>query len=260
MIMKRIVMVACSALAAGCATESDDTQEIAEDLVTSDGRPTTPTNFAATAGTQSVRLSWNAVPGATNYHIWSGTSPGTYFWDWDAGNVTTFVDPGTGNGQQYYFTVRATNSVGMSAPAVEATALPIAEPVNVTVTPGNHAVTLRWTASAGATNYHIWSGTSPGTYSWNWDAGNVTSFRDPNTVNGVRYHYVIRGTNFSGASNASSEVSAVPTNQVCTPGEQAEGCTVRMLNGTFCTNGIRICNGSGTSWGSCQLGPNSVCS
>lgn len=96
-------------------------------------------------------------------------------------------------------------------------------------TPGVHSVTFRWTASLGATNYHIWSGTSPGTYLWNWDAGNVTSFVDPGTQGGVQYHYVIRGTNFSGASDASSEVTAVALAQVCSPGTVPRGYLQKLI-------------------------------
>jgi hypothetical protein len=79
---------------------------------------------------------------------------------------------------------------------------------------GCHFIQLSWAAStsSGITGYNIYRGTSSGAESTTPlnTVGPVTglSFTDVNTVSGTTYYYVIKATNGSTESAASTEVSS----------------------------------------------------
>ncbi len=93
--------------------------------------PPAPTGLAATVGSGSVTLTWNAAGGATGYSVKRGTvSGGPYA---TVGTVTspsptTFTDSGLTNGTTYYYVVSASNSGGTSANSAELGVTPIAPP------------------------------------------------------------------------------------------------------------------------------------
>ncbi len=81
--------------------------------------PATPANLAATATSQStIALTWDAVEGATEYNIYSGTET--------VATVTTNSYNATGltAGTEYCYTVTAVNVAGESAASEEACATP----------------------------------------------------------------------------------------------------------------------------------------
>jgi fibronectin type 3 domain-containing protein len=69
-------------------------------------------------------------------------------------------------GQDYYFTVTASNAVGSSRPSLEAEGLGgsgIPGPLSgVTATASGSTVMLNWNPSAYATSYYVFTGTTPG--------------------------------------------------------------------------------------------------
>lgn len=89
-----------------------------------------PTNLTATAGDSQVALSWDAVINATGYNVKRSTTAGGPYTT-IAANVTgtSYVDTTVTNGTTYYYVVTAVNTDGESGNSNEASATPVAAPV-----------------------------------------------------------------------------------------------------------------------------------
>jgi fibronectin type 3 domain-containing protein len=94
-----------------------------------------------------------------------------------------------------------------------------AAPTGLTATPGNAQVALSWTASAGATSYNVYRGTTAGGESSTPIATGVTATSYTNTglTNGTTYYYKVAAVNSSGTSGQSSEASATPSGAPAAP-------------------------------------------
>ena len=87
---------------------------------------------------------------------------------------------------------------------------PPATPSGLTATAGNQQVALTWSASSGATSYHVKRGTvSGGPYS-TVASPSTTSYTDTSLTNGTAYYYVVSAVNANGESGNSGEKSATP--------------------------------------------------
>ncbi|WP_281888522.1 glycoside hydrolase family 48 protein [Paenibacillus sp. YYML68] len=87
--------------------------------------PASPTGVTPVAGDKQVKLSWNAVSGATSYTVKrAATSGGPY--TVVAANVAaaTYTNIGLTNGTTYYYVVSASNSNGESANSAQVSATP----------------------------------------------------------------------------------------------------------------------------------------
>jgi hypothetical protein len=85
-----------------------------------------------------------------------------------------------------------------------------ATPTGLTVTPGNQQVSLSWTASAGATSYHVKRGAATGGPYTQVAAPTANSYVDTTLTNGTAYYYVVSAVNSVGESGNSSEVAGTP--------------------------------------------------
>jgi hypothetical protein len=121
------------------------------------------------------------------------------------------------SGVTYYYEITALTGATASARSSEyaastsgAVTLP-STPTGLVATPGNASVALTWTASAGATSYSIYRGTTSGGEGTT-PVGTATSnsFTDTGLTNGTTYYYKVSATNSAGTSAQSSEVSATP--------------------------------------------------
>ena len=138
-------------------------------------------NIPTKVNASQVRLSWNAVPGATGYRIWRSETSATsgYGWVVTVGNTTSVVSSITSSSKTYYYRVAAivANMVGpMSSPKSYRASLP-APTLNPITRASATSLRLSWTAVPGATGYRIWrSETSASSgYGWIVTIGNVTS-------------------------------------------------------------------------------------
>jgi hypothetical protein len=178
--------------------------------------PPAPTGLMATAGNAQVTLNWNASSGATSYHVKRATVSGGPYTVTATTTVTNAVDTSLSNGTAYYYVVSAVNAAGESANSGEVSVTPTAGapppvPTGLMATAGNAQVSLSWSASAGATGYHVKrSGTTGGPYT-QVGAPAVASYTDATVANGTTYFYVVSAVNPAGESANSSEVSATPT-------------------------------------------------
>ena len=81
--------------------------------VTMKGAPAAPNLASANFGDGKCVLSWSAVPAATGYTVFYGTTSGNYDASIKTGNVTSFTLPGLDNSQVYYFAVQASDASGL---------------------------------------------------------------------------------------------------------------------------------------------------
>lgn len=86
-----------------------------------------------------------------------------------------------------------------------------AVPTGVIVAAGNAQVAIAWTASSGATGYHVKRATASGGPFTQVSAPTTTSFTDTSVTNGTTYLYVVSALNSAGESANSTAVSAKPT-------------------------------------------------
>ena len=101
-------------------------------------------------------------------------------------------------------------------------------PVGLAATAGNAQVSLAWTASSGATSYHVKRATTSGGPYTLVASPTGSSYADTSVTNGTKYFYVVSALNSAGESANSSEVNATPaapanppstpTNLQATPG------------------------------------------
>jgi fibronectin type 3 domain-containing protein len=192
--------------------------------------PAAPTGLAVLAGNAQVTLNWTGSSGATGYHVKRSTTSGGPYTQISTQSAASDTDAGLTNGTKYFYVVSAYNSAGQSANSAEVNATPglpmPASPTGLVATAGNAQVSLTWTASSGATSYHVKRSTTSGAET-QISSPTSTSYTDTGLTNGTKYFYVVSAANSGGESAISSEVSATPSAPSTTPatptGLQATG-------------------------------------
>lgn len=87
---------------------------------------------------------------------------------------------------------------------------PPAAPDNLTATPTNLLINLKWAAVVGATNFNLKRGTVSGIYPTIFSGLTTTNYADANVTNAVNYFYVVTALGEGGESSNSLPASAVP--------------------------------------------------
>jgi fibronectin type 3 domain-containing protein len=172
-----------------------------------------PTGIAASDGTYSdkVRVTWNAVSGASSYEVWRSTGSSSA----SASLVgvttsTTYNDTTAVADTIYYYWTKALNSAGSSLFSSSNTgyrASGPAAPTGATATDGDYAdkVRITWNPVSGATSYEVWRNTSSSTSSANKiGTTTVTSYNDATAVAGLAYYYWVKTVTSRGTSGFSS--------------------------------------------------------
>ena len=179
--------------------------------------PPVPTGLSASPRNAKVILSWNASKGATSYRVKSSTTSGGPYTQIAAPTVTSYVNTGLTNGTPYFYVVSAVGSGGQSGNSAQVSATPIAPPAaptELTASPGNTQATLSWTASSGATSYHVKRSTTSGGPYTQIAAPTATNYTDTGLTNGKPYFYVVLALNSSGESANSTQASATPESSI----------------------------------------------
>ena len=178
--------------------------------------PSAPTGLQATAGNTQVILAWTTSPGATSYHVKRSTTSGGPYTQVAAPTTLSDTDAGLTNGTTYYYVVSALNAAGESTNSSQVSATPVAPatppatPAGLQATAGNAQVSLSWTASVGATSYHVKRSTTSGGPYTQVAAPTTTNDADTGLTNSTTYYYVVSALNAAGESANSSQASATP--------------------------------------------------
>jgi fibronectin type 3 domain-containing protein len=205
------------ASAVNSAGESANSPEVSATPTASTAITAVPTGLQATAGNAQITLIWTASTGATSYHLKRATTTGGPYAQIATPTAATFTDTALTNGTKYFYVVSAVNSSGESANSAEASATPTAQatipaaPTGLQATAGNAQVSLSWSASTGATSYHLKRATTTGGPYTQIAAPTVTTFTDSALTNGTTYYYVVSALNSAGESANSAQASATPT-------------------------------------------------
>jgi hypothetical protein len=210
--------------------------------------PSVPAGLKATAGNAQVALSWSVSAGATSYIVERGTMSGGPYTQIGTATSASFTDTGLANGTAYYYVVVAVNSAGQSGPSAQATATPDGAlaappaPAGLAASAANAQVALTWTASAGASSYHVKRATVTGGPYTVIATPTPASYLDAGLTNGTTYYYVVSALDAAGESGNSTQVSATPSSTsttssppaICpTPfGQDTSATTVTVGSGT----------------------------
>ncbi len=202
--------------AVGAGDQSADSAQITATPDPTVVTPAVPTGFSATAGNAQVSLTWSASSGATGYHVKRATTSGGPYTQLAAPSSPSYTDTSVSNGTTYFYVVSAMNSAGESANSAQVSASPLAPasipavPAGLAAVGGNAQVSLTWSASSGATGYHVKRATTSGGPYTQIGAPTSAAYSDATVTNGTKYYYVVSALDSAGESANSMQVSAAP--------------------------------------------------
>lgn len=183
-----------------------------------------PSNLQATAGDQSLGLTWSPVSGAQSYNVYRGLFAGgqgqTAYRSGIA--ATSFADTGLTNGQTYYYKVTSASAGAESGLSSEVAGTPVAtapppppspttvpaSPVMLGVTSLGKQLKLDWSLPAGtltAVKVYRAEGTT-GLVLIN-TLSPTTGYVDRSVTSQVTYSYAVSAVNSAGESAKSNVVS-----------------------------------------------------
>lgn len=178
--------------------------------------PPAPVLQQATAGDQTVTLTWTSSGGATSYRIWRRSDSGGYAEIASGVAGTTYTDTSVMNGTTFEYVVTAVNVYGESGASNALSVTPqmptVTEPPsNLKATSARKKITLSWTPSAtpGVTQNKIYRSPTGnnGTYVLLNTIAVATAYADA-VASGSTFYYVVTAVSASGASVPSSAAFA----------------------------------------------------
>jgi fibronectin type 3 domain-containing protein len=181
--------------------------------------PPAPEGLSATAGQQSVALTWNRVGEASAYIVKRSTTIGGSFSAIASGVTTSaFTDTGLNGGTTYYYVVSAVNSSGEGPDSAAVSATPVAPPPSAPTQVAARGfdragIQVSWVPSISPNiveNRIYRSASSTGVFSLvGRVSGAVPTYSDTGLKRGAIYYYRVTAVNSSGRESApSATVSA----------------------------------------------------
>ena len=178
--------------------------------------PATPSPTAAAQSESAISIRWSDAAGATHYKLYrSEMSEGSF--DQIGGDIaaTDYVDDsGLTANTPYYYQLESCNGNGCSSrsPEVSATtalARPSAPATPTAATQSDSAISITWSAVAGATHYKLYrSETSGGSFDQIGGDIAATDYVDnSDLIANMPYYYQLEACNSGGCSGRSFEVA-----------------------------------------------------
>jgi hypothetical protein len=157
----------------------------------------TPSNVNVVVSDGAIRLSWNAILGATSYDV---EVDGTII---NNGNSTVYIGEKLDNGSTHTYRIRANSldTIGQFSEPITKTILCKISSSDVTSVVASSTIDLSWNAIAGATGYDIEINGKV------IDNGNSTSYQLSNITAGTSYKFRIRAKSASGTADWSELIT-----------------------------------------------------
>ncbi|MDD3748536.1 MAG: hypothetical protein PHX35_04185 [Candidatus Bipolaricaulis anaerobius] len=181
--------------------------------------PSAPTGVSASQGTftDRVRVTWQASPRASAYHVYRGTAATGPFTMIAVVEGTSYDDVEVTLGQTYWYKLRACNSEGCSVlssadvSGYAASQVPSApEDVTASDETEDGKVVVSWQAVAGATSYLIYRALAADAAPLLVGTVTETTYEDTAVEADTAYWYWVRACNETGCSPLSSPDSGSP--------------------------------------------------
>jgi fibronectin type 3 domain-containing protein len=221
--LRGLMLAGCLVILAGCGAATNTS--------TVDNPPTSvpapPSDLSATSGDAAVTLTWTASSDATGYNVKRAITSGGPYTQITAPTSTGYTDSSVTNGTTYYYVVSAFDAAGESANSApasanpEAPSMPPAAPTHLTAAAANAQVSLTWSASSGATSYHVKRATTSGGPYTQIAAPGSPAYTDTSVTAGTTYYYVVSAVDSAGESANSAQVSALPAAPASIPAPPA---------------------------------------
>ena len=169
------------------------------------------------SGSNSIQISWIAVPEATSYKIFRSSSASGTFTALNVSTATSYTDSGLNPSTTYYYKISAVHSKGESE---QSSVVSAATPAEALIQPpgglsaaaqGTSSIQISWNAVSGATGYRVYrSSSASGFYDF---LGSASS--SPYTDNGLSasttYYYKVSSVKDSEESVLSSGYASATT-------------------------------------------------
>lgn len=165
-------------------------------------------------GNNSMKVSWNVVPGASSYLLYYGIKSGVYGNPINTGNTTNYTISNLYAGLGYYYALKTAdaNGNGSSISAEKMSGILLTTSVIKDVQVASGTISLSWDNIVGTSDYLISYGTTtPGVYKKQIHVGYVNSYTLTKLVNGQNYYIVLKAFDINGNGSATSTMrTAVP--------------------------------------------------
>ena len=174
--------------------------------------------FAVVSGGSGLSYQWQVNTGSGYVNVSGSRFSGTN------SNTLTISSAGTNDTGSYLCTVTGVSGSSWTSSAGALTVVPPpAVPTGLSATGGYEQISLSWNASANATSYNVYRGSSGNTVTNFIGSSTTTNFTDSGLSDATTWFYAVTGVNISGESAASGTVSAqtvpaAPTTPVATAG------------------------------------------
>jgi hypothetical protein len=212
-----------------------------------------PTSVSATKGTYTdkVRITWSAAANATGYQVWRNTVNESLTAELQGTtSSTTYDDTTAAQGSTYYYWVKSTNVLGVSAfSASDSGSLNLPAPSGVSATKRTYTdkVRITWSAVSSATGYEVWRNTSSDSATaTKIGSATSTTFDDTTAVAETTYYYWVKATNsvstsaFSasdtGIRKQETPAPAAPTGLTASQGTYTDHIVLSWAASTYATS------------------------
>ena len=170
------------------------------------GEIAAPKLIGAVAEGAGIRVSWDAVSGASAYAVYRKTGSKSWAKLVDV-KGTSYLDNATSAGEVYTYTVRCLNAAGEIISSYDKTGVQgswtsptpgsLATPILKSATSGVYGVVVKWNTVPGAAKYRIFRRTE-GTSSWTGIGdSSTTAYTDRTAKGGTTYYYTVRAKDSS---------------------------------------------------------------
>ncbi len=214
--IRSFMVVVCLGLLAGCGGSGESVDSTAAAAAPPTAAPAAPTDLTATPGNAQASLTWSASSGAASYAVKRSTTSGGPYTQLATAKSPSYTDTTVSNGTTYHYVVAAANSAGESSDSAQASVTPSSTittppvPAGLAATAGSAQVNLTWSASSGASGYHVKRATTSGGPYTQVAAPASNSYTDTSLTNGTTYYYVVSAVGSAGESANSAQVMAMP--------------------------------------------------